>query len=155
MSAFGAGAHSGFRPIADLREEGNDAQMKRRVILLSGLLTISGCASVPQAQTAAICPTDQPVGMSITVSGKLSSDGMHGIFLRPDACPESYFMLNEAIGTIGFEEVTAAVYGGDRIGTLGKVISVMVVGSLEGNPLSIRVARVRSVDHLSAAPHVR
>ncbi|WP_396592961.1 hypothetical protein [Brevundimonas sp. R86498] len=93
--------------------------------------------------------------MSITVSGKLSSDGIHGIFLRPDACPDSYFMLNEGIGTIGFEEVTAAVYGEERIGTSGTAIRVMVVGSVEGNPLSILVTRVRSMDHLSAATYVR
>lgn len=155
MYGSGPDANVGGRPVADLHEEGKHANMKRRVILLSGLLAISGCASVPQTQTAAICPIDQLVGMSITVSGKLSSDGIHGIFLRPDACPDSYFMLNEGIGTIGFEEVTAVVYGGERIGTFGKVIRVTVDGSLEGNPLSIRVTRMRSMDHLSAATHDR
>lgn len=128
--------------------------MRWRAIQLFGIFAISGCTSVPQAPTTAICPTNQLVGMSITVAGTLSSDGIHGIFLRPDACPASYFMLNEAVGATGFEKVTAAVYGAERIGTLEKVIHVMVVGSVEGSPLSIRVTQVRSVDHLSVATHV-
>ncbi|MBU1345653.1 MAG: hypothetical protein KKA16_01740 [Alphaproteobacteria bacterium] len=155
MSGFRRDAKFANRPVADIQQEGNHARMRWRAIQLYGLLAISGCASVPQAQTAAICPTDQLIGISITISGKLSSDGIHGIFLRPDACPASYFMLNEAVGAIGFEKVTAAVYGAERIGTLDKVIHVMVVGSVEGNPLSIRVTEVRSVDYLSAATRVR
>lgn len=129
--------------------------MRWREIQLSGIcLVISGCTSTPQAPNTAVCPTGQLIGMSITVVGTLSSDGIHGIFLRPDACPASYFMLNEAAGATGFEKVTAAVYGAKRIGALDKVIHVMVVGSVEGSPLSIRVTEVRSVDHLSAATHV-
>ena len=129
--------------------------MTRWTVLLAALLTVSGCTSVPPEQTPALCPTELPIGVPITVSGKLSSDGIHGVFLRPDMCPAKYFMLNKTAGTVGFEKVNAAVYGEHRIGTAGKIIQVTIHGSLEGSPLSIRVIEVRSVDVLSAATHVR
>lgn len=155
MSAFHPLVTVRSRPIADIDRLGDCQHMRRCVIPITLLLTVSGCASVPQEQAQAVCPTNLPAEVSVTVSGNLSSDGIHGIFLRPDACPASYFMLNGTTETVGFERVIAAVYGEERIGTFGKIIRVRVDGSIEGNPLSIRVTRVHSVDLLYPDTNVR
>lgn len=110
-----------------------------RTLILVAISTALGACGTPQPTTAVAatspCLSSLQEGVEGSFTGEISSDGIHGIFLRTTDCPAEFVALEEGDTStdIEYAELVRRIYREGNIGTLNKHISVHVRGRVAQN----------------------